>query len=122
MRIIRRREDEDTARLIRTLRDQVAEAQAETAVQVRANGRLAASAGTAEQALAVEAASIRDARTELVELCDRQQAKIGRWQTAYRGLRRQLDDALGYNPDALCPVGELHDWEALDRDRQRCTR
>jgi seryl-tRNA synthetase len=76
-------------------------------------------ADAAADALKAAGADISDAHRELAD----QLAAVRRDRDS---LRRQLDDALGYNPAADCPEtpdGE-HDWEprADERRCKKCTR
>ncbi|GAA2112606.1 hypothetical protein GCM10009759_55520 [Kitasatospora saccharophila] len=104
MRIVMRREDEDTQRLIRTLREQLAEARGEAVVQSSANGRLTASAVTAQAELANNNRVLLSGHRVLREENAVLRERVRLLAADRDGLLVQLDRALGYDDAVLADI------------------
>lgn len=118
MRLQSSREQADQARAMTILRDRVAELQREVRQVTEANALLANRLGQSDSALLVEAASLRDTNKahldrrhrleEQVEAlrAERDQARqdVETLRKDRDSVRAQLDDALGYQGDALNPL------------------
>lgn len=97
MRLITRREDEDTKRLIRTLREQLADAQEEARVQASANSLIV-------QRQEAKEGTIAAARASLAEPYQQERAENKRLRATVERLQARLDDALGYTPEQSAAI------------------
>lgn len=79
------------------LREQVADLEQEALEQGRAAGRLARRTATAEGCLAGARAALAAPYRELKDRCASQEHELTSLKRAYRSLRGQLDDAMGYS-------------------------
>ncbi|MFD0408595.1 hypothetical protein [Kitasatospora sp. NPDC127116] len=122
---ISRRALAETAAAMTRLRDRARQLEADLLEQGRANGRLAARAVAAEAQNTGAAFAVRAAHRGQHEENARLRAVLDQRDATIRSLRRQLDDALGYDPDThLCVDGRPHDFDEFGavNDRRRCKR
>jgi hypothetical protein len=101
--ITRSRMDALQAR-ISGLVEQVADARAAELEQAKANGRLARRATTAEDCMAGARAALVAAHRELKAENERLRAENDQLRRANRGLRPQLDNALGCGAEELTAI------------------
>lgn len=120
---VSRRALAETAAAMTRLRDRARQLEADLLEQGRANGRLAARAVAAEAQNTGAAFAVRAAHRGQHEENARLRAVLDQRDVTIRSLRRQLDDALGYNPDAPCADGQPHAFdEGGVNDQRRCKR
>lgn len=88
------------------LRDRARQLEADLLEQGRVNGRLAARAVAAENANSGAIAAVRAAHRGQHDENARLRAEVDRLRRDRDGLRRQLDDALGYTAPELARIDE----------------
>ncbi|WP_369183299.1 hypothetical protein [Streptomyces sp. Y1] len=98
---ISRRALAETAAAMTRLRGRVRGLEADLLEQGRANGRLAARAVAAENAHQGAAKAIRTAHQSQHDELSRLRVQVDLLRADRDGLRRQLDDALSYTPEAV---------------------
>lgn len=104
MRIQTRRQQAATARQIADLRERLAAAVADAQTQTSSASRLAGRVDRIEANAQGARAALAAAHRELKATCDRQQELIEQLTHENQGLRRQLDDALGYTPEQVAAI------------------
>ncbi|MGA5820910.1 hypothetical protein ACPC54_23955 [Kitasatospora sp. NPDC094028] len=103
---VSRREKAETAAAMTRLRDRVRGLEADLLEQGRVNGRLAARTAAAETSAADVHAALRSAHRGQQDENARLREQVERIRRDRDGLRRQLDDALGYSPEDVKRISE----------------